>query len=378
MNSSVIKPVIKRIQAKVVRLPLEVPVAIATRVVTERFWLFVKVTTADGVDGLGFSYVGYDNGPIAETIIDLFLKPIVLEKDATNTAMLWADMTKACQFFGTDGLIMRCISAIDIALWDRNAKAREIPLFQIFNAQNARLLPVYVGAGYYPTGGSSAAAENRALAIDEIRFLGEAGYSAVKVKVGRLEAKTEALRVREFRDVLDPSVELIVDANGVWPDLATAKPIVRMLEDVGVTTVEDPFPAARLKDSADLRRCSHVQISAGELYGSPQQFYTAFDVDAIDIPQVDATVCGGITAFLAIAKFYESKKMRFETHWFPELHVHLAQLSSAASRIEIFAHDKTINFGQLISSRNQVLASGALPSLDCGHGIQLLNTTLFS
>ena len=374
MNCSVIK----RIQAKVVRLPLATPVAIATRVVTERFWLFVKITTADGVEGLGFSYVGYDNGHIAEQVIELFLTPILLGLDATDTATLWTTMTKACQFFGTDGLMMRCISAMDIALWDRNAKAKELPLFQMFNAQTARLLPVYVGAGYYPISGDSHTADDNALAIDEIKSLGEAGFSAMKVKVGRMDAKSEALRVRAFRDVIDSKVELIVDANGVWQDIATAKPIVRLLEDVGVATVEDPFPIYRLQDYADLRRGARVQIAGGELYGSPQQFYTAFDFDAFDVAQVDATVCGGITAFLAIAKFYEEKRMRFETHWFPELHVHLAQLSSAASRIEIFANDLTINFGQLIHSGNQLGAIGALPSLDFGHGIQIKNTSLFS
>jgi L-alanine-DL-glutamate epimerase-like enolase superfamily enzyme len=374
MNCSVIK----RIQARVVRLPLATPVAIASRVVTERFWLFVKITTADGVDGLGFSYVGYDNGHIAEQIVDLFLASILLGKDANDTATLWTTMTKACQFFGTDGLIMRCISAMDIALWDRNAKARKLPLFQIFNEKKARSIPVYVGAGYYPIGGVTSAEDERTLAIEEIRQLGEAGFSAVKVKIGRLSARNEALRVRAFRDVIDPKVELIVDANGAWRDLAVAKPIVRLIEDVGVATIEDPFPVSRLKDYADLRRSTRVQIASGELYGSPQQFYNAFDFEAIDIPQVDATVCGGITAFLAVEKFYETKQMQFETHWFPELHVHLAQLSAAVSRIEIFANDLTINFGQLIRSTNQFAAAGALPSLDFGHGIQLKNTSLFS
>jgi L-alanine-DL-glutamate epimerase-like enolase superfamily enzyme len=369
---------IKRIQVKVVRLPLETPVAIATRVVVERFWLLINITTEDDVDGLGFSYVGYDNGHIAEQIIELFLTPALLGRDATNTATLSAVMIKACQFLGTDGLVMRCISAIDIALWDRNAKAKELPLFQILNPQKERLLPVYVGAGYYPISGATNEANDETLAIEEIKRLGETGFSAVKIKVGRLAAKSEARRVRSFRDVLDPKVELIVDANGAWPDLAAAKPIVRLLEDVGVATVEDPFPVSRLKDCADLRRGARVQIAAGELYGSPQQFYTAFDFDAIDLPQVDATVCGGITAFLAIAKFYESKRMRFETHWFPELHLHLAQLSGAVSRIEIFADDLTINFGQLIHSNNHLAAGGALPSFDLGHGIQLKDASLFS
>jgi L-alanine-DL-glutamate epimerase-like enolase superfamily enzyme len=367
MNHSVIT----RVQAKVVCLPLKTPVAIATRMVTERFWLLVKITTADGVGGLGFSYVGYENGNIAEQVVDRFLAPILLRADATQTSAIWLKMVRACQFFGTDGLMMRCISAVDIALWDRNAKAIQVPLFQLLNEQSkvqaARNLPVYVGAGYYTNGSG----------VEEILSLKLAGFNAVKVKVGRLAAKEEAIRVQTFKDALGDKVELIVDANGAWLDIFVAKPIVRLFEEIGVSTVEDPFPPNRLKDYVDLRRGAKAKIAAGELYGSPQQFYTAFDFGAIDIPQIDATVCGGVTAFLALAKFYESSRVKFETHWFPELHVHLAQASRYASRIEIFANDETINFAQLVNSLSCLSAKGAVPSTDFGHGVSLKNSALF-
>jgi L-alanine-DL-glutamate epimerase-like enolase superfamily enzyme len=367
MNHSVIT----RVQAKVVCLPLKTPVAIATRVVTERFWLLVKISTADGVSGLGFAYVGYENGNIAEQVVDRFLTPMLLGTDSTETSAIWLKIVKACHFFGTDGLMMRCISAVDIALWDRNAKAIQVPLFHLLNVQievqASRELPVYVGAGYYTSGSG----------VEEIRALKRAGFNAVKVKVGRLAANEEATRVQTFKNALGADVELIVDANGAWSDISGAKSIVRLFEEIGVSTIEDPFPPNRLKDYADLRRGAKAKIAAGELYGSPQQFYTAFDFGAIDIPQIDATVCGGVTAFLALAKFYESRQVKFETHWFPELHVHLAQLSRYASRIEVFANDETINFGQIVNSLSRLSAKGAMPSTDFGHGVSLKNSALF-
>jgi L-alanine-DL-glutamate epimerase-like enolase superfamily enzyme len=367
MNHSVIM----RVQAKVVCLPLKTPVAIATRVVTERFWLLVKITTADGVSGLGFAYVGYENGNIAEQVADQFLAPMLLGTDATQTSANWLKMVKACQFFGTDGLMMRCISAVDIALWDRNAKAIKVPLFHLLSVQSEvqalRELPVYVGAGYYTSGSG----------VEEIRALKRAGFNAVKVKVGRLAANEEATRVQTFKDALGADVELIVDVNCAWSGISVAKPVARLFEEIGVSTIEDPFPANRLMDYADLRKGAKAKIAAGELYGSPQQFYTAFDFGAIDIPQIDATVCGGVTAFLAIAKFFESSRIKFETHWFPELHVHLAQVSRYASRIEVFANDETINFAQLVNSLSSLSAKGAMPSTDFGHGVSLKNSALF-
>jgi L-alanine-DL-glutamate epimerase-like enolase superfamily enzyme len=86
---------IVRVQAKVVCLPLQNPVAIATRTVSERHWLFVKVTTLDGVEGLGFSYVGYDNGSIAEQIVEQLLTPVVQGKDAVASLSVWAEMLSA-------------------------------------------------------------------------------------------------------------------------------------------------------------------------------------------------------------------------------------------------------------------------------------------
>jgi L-alanine-DL-glutamate epimerase-like enolase superfamily enzyme len=273
--------------------------------------------------------------------------------------------------------MMRCISAIDIALWDRNAKALNLPLFRMFSEQSPRKIPVYVGAGYYSMSSVALGGSKRASAIEEIKGLKQAGFRAVKVKIGRLSAADEEFRLRTFRDALGPSVELIVDVNCAWQSLAVAKPFLRLLKNIGVSTVEDPFPVSQLKDYADLRRGAIVKVSSGELYGSPQQFYTAFDFDAIDVPQIDATVCGGVTAFLSLAKFYETKKIAFETHWFPELHIHLAQASNFASRIEIFRNDEVINFGQLIVSTNHLSASGSLPSLDVGHGVNLTFPHIF-
>ena len=47
-----------KLEANVVVVPLSKPISFATRVVTERHYLLVRILTESGDEGIGFSYIG--------------------------------------------------------------------------------------------------------------------------------------------------------------------------------------------------------------------------------------------------------------------------------------------------------------------------------
>jgi L-alanine-DL-glutamate epimerase-like enolase superfamily enzyme len=78
---------------------------------------------ADGVSGMGWTYAD----GAAATVIESKLAPALHGRDLDCVGACWLAMRRAVRN-GDAGLAACAISAVDIALWDRFARARELPL----------------------------------------------------------------------------------------------------------------------------------------------------------------------------------------------------------------------------------------------------------
>lgn len=354
---------IDRVEARVIKLPLRTPVELASRRVTERSWLIVEVFTADGAQGLGFSYAGYGGGDFYVDIVQELLTPLIIGRDAHATGAIWGDLRSHVAVAGQSGAVMRCISALDIALWDRNAKVAKLPLGRYLGQTQKGATPVYVGAGYY----------GHPDEVGAMQDLAVAGYQSIKVKVGRYAPAREARRVIAVRDAVGDAVELAFDANGAWPNACAAAAQITALSAALPAFVEDPLPNEDLAGYRQLRQRTITPLSAGELLGSPQALTQIADTGAIDILQVDATACGGVTGFLKVAALCELKGLVLDTHWFPAFHLHLVQATSVCRRVEVFLDDEIINFGAITGHDAQIGVTEARAGTTPGHGVRLLD-----
>jgi L-alanine-DL-glutamate epimerase-like enolase superfamily enzyme len=147
--------------------------------------------------------------------------------------------------------------AVRIALWDLMAKGVELPLYQFLGgaAENNRVR-AYGSALDFPL------SEGEALAI--FRKFVERGFTAVKVKVGRADAKRDLHRLQVVRETVGENVEIAIDANEAWT-CEEALQRIRLFQEEGVRLayVEDPLPRtdmeglARLNASIDLDVVGH-------------------------------------------------------------------------------------------------------------------------
>ena len=62
------------------------------------------------------------------------LADVVHGRDAYDIAAGWEAMHRACRNFGTRGLVMQALSAVDIAWWDLKARLLDVPLTDLFGA----------------------------------------------------------------------------------------------------------------------------------------------------------------------------------------------------------------------------------------------------
>lgn len=341
------------VRSCVVRVPLDRPTSFATRQVHARDYLLVELTAEDGHKGIGFAYAGSSAGTLLSEAVQALLAPVVLGEDVHRSEWLWQRMVQEALLHGRTGSVMRALSAIDIALWDRNARAAGLPLYCYLGAYAAETVPAYASGGYYLDG------KTPAMLAEEVARYVKLGFRAVKIKVGRLGVKDEEARVAAARSAIGDEVLLMLDANNAWSDLPTALRYMKVYERYDPYWIEEPFSPDDIDNHARLARATRVPVATGEIEAGRWRFKALLEKEAAAILQTDACVCGGVTEFRRIAATAASFGVTVCPHWFHDLHVHLVAATPNAQFVEFFPDDQVLNFRRLIDTQLQV-KGGAL------------------
>ena len=354
-----------KLEANVVVVPLLKPISFATRVVTERHYLLVRILTECGAEGIGFSYIGNKGGELGLLAVRDLLKEHVLGEACTQVEKIWENMFKDSLLHGRKGVVMRAISAIDIALWDVSAKLTGLPLYRYLGGDKDVTIPAYASGGYYSDGKSVSDLEK------EVGAYVDMGFSAVKIKVGRLSVEEDSERIDAVRSVIGQDAFLFLDVNNAWSDVPNAINTIRKWEKFNPGWVEEPVMPDDINASAQIADAVQIPIATGEIENGRWSFKEILDKKAASILQTDAGVCGGITEWKRIAHMADGYGISISPHWLADLHVHLVASTPNATWIEYFTDTSILNIMELFST-NLELQAGKLVLPDRpGIGIEL-------
>ncbi len=286
--------------------------------------LVLVEVTADGQTGMGYTYCS----PAVAALIDHQLRPVVLNAHPMHIEAAYRAMIRETRNLGRPGIVSMAISAVDVALWDLKAKLLRVSL-SLLLGQVREAVPVYGSGGFT----SYTDDELRRQTSDWIA----AGMSRVKIKVGR-EPDRDGHRVTVVRNAIGDA-ELFVDANGAYG----RKQAIAMAEqflDLGVVWFEEPVPSddlrgLRLVRDADL---APMEVTAGEYGFQPSYFRRMLAAGSVDVLQADATRCGGLTGFLAVAALSDAYRIPLSSHCAPALHAHIGCALPIVRHVEYF-HD---------------------------------------
>jgi len=336
---------IESVSVATARVPLEHATTFATRTVSARDYGLVKVRSSDGVEGIGFCYAGSAGGTIVAEAVEQLLAPLLVGQDSLLVEGLWERMFRESLLHGRAGSVMRALSILDCALWDLNARTVKLPLYKYLGACVEDAVPAYASGGYYLAGKTP-----KKLGAEMAGYV-KAGFSAVKMKVGRLTPKEEEARVRAARDAIGPDIELMLDANNAWQDLPTAMRYMERFELYDPYWIEEPFFPDDIENHARLARATRVTVATGEIGTGRWHFKEILDKGAAQILQHDALVCGGISEWRRIAATASSYNVTICPHWFHDLHAHLVAATPNARYVEFFPDDQVLNFRRLIDTQ---------------------------
>ena len=356
---------IAEVDSFAVSIPLEESVSWATRSVDQRDHAIVYVRTDDGIEGVGYT-LGYGAAELISDAVSEILAPMIAGEDPHDTERLWREMFDGTVHTGRKGLMLRAIAIVDIALWDINAKAADLPLYKYLGAYSDSV-PAYASGGYYREGkGLEGLREEMQRYVDR-------GHDAVKMKVGRRSPAEEVERVRVARETIGDDRTLLMDANGKWKNKQEAVRACRAFEEFDPYFIEEPV----MPDSIDLMSrvndALSYPVAAGELEFNRYGFKRLLDQNAVGVVQPDATVVGGITEWLRVAHAAAVRDIPVAPHYNWDLHVHLLGAIENGLWAEFFYRDSDVKaFDDVLVHTMEPDDDGYLEIPDRhGHGIEL-------
>src|SRR4051794_17987110 len=125
----------------------------------QRNMLVCVVETDDGITGVGEAGMSSHLPAVAAAIETL--KPRGVGEDATRIEHLWQLMFRG-GFFPGGNVLSSAVSAVDIALWDVNAKALGVPVYRLLGGKMRDRVPCYCHIGGHDLKGAAEDARRKA------------------------------------------------------------------------------------------------------------------------------------------------------------------------------------------------------------------------
>lgn len=293
----------------VLSTPLDAPFAFSQGWVHRRSATLVRITTDDGIAGWGEAFAqGLEPPQIAAAVIEHALTPLLLGKNPLDTAVLWQSMYAQTRDYGRKGSVVSAISAVDTALWDIAGHFYQQPIYQLLGGPFRKQVQPYA-TGFYRVEGQNEAPRLAQEALDHR----EAGFKAMKIKLGFGVADDIAVMKAVNSALDDASVELMVDSNHAYGRSEALK-LGQALEEYNLRWYEEPVAPEDIAGYAELRSKISVPIAGGENEHTPYGFNQLFRADAIDIAQPDIGSCGGITAARDIIAMAQANGVAVNPH----------------------------------------------------------------
>ncbi len=199
---------------------------------------------------------------------------------------------------------------LEAALWDIAGQVSGLPVSVLFGGAS-RSVRAYASFGELRIPQARAEAAVAA---------GEAGFRAVKIRIGREDVPSGLAAVRAIRQAAGDGMDIMVDLNQWWRmpgdvspalDLAAVRRLAAELADLGVLWLEEPLPAGDLDGMRTLREQAGIRVAGGEMARTPGELIGALAAGALDVVQPDVVLAVGMLRARTVAEV-----ARLGHHWF--------------------------------------------------------------
>ena len=284
---------------------------------------FVRLTTEDGIQGVGESTAFAYPNAVAEVIRNF--EPFLIGADAHDVEQNWLKMYRA---LGWRGLMLGgAISAIDQAMWDIRGRVFETPVWHLLGGRSRKAV-----RGMKVVFGNS----KEDLISDSLKAQKE-GYSAIKIilhqhdhhQMRHAEKIADLVdRMASLRDAVGNTLDIGVELHrNMQPGNSVA--LIEELMPFRPLFVEDPIPPDSVLSFGEVSAKVRTPMAAGERNTSIYEFREYIEHAGLAFVRPDIGIAGGFTHVRKICAMAEAHHQGILPHAVPSgaiatmAHIHM-------------------------------------------------------
>lgn len=274
-------------------------------------WVFVKVYTDEGIDGVGEATLEYKEKALLGAVEHI--KEYLVGEDPRDIERHFHSIYRDAYWRGGP-VLMSALSAVETALWDILGKSLGVPVYRLLGGKVNDKVRIYVNGWF---AGAKEPEEFGEKAKEAVKR----GVTAFKwdpfgksyLEISNRDLDRAMRCVAAVRDAVGNDADILIEGHGRF-NIPTGIKIAHELEQFRPMFFEEPVPPDNLDALKAVKDKSPVAISAGERLYTRWDYKRMFDLMAADYIQPDISHAGGIMELKKIAAEAECRYIPFAPH----------------------------------------------------------------
>ncbi|MBD8539543.1 D-mannonate dehydratase ManD [Frigoribacterium sp. CFBP 8751] len=309
----------------------------------DRNFVTLKITTSDGVTGLGDATLNGRELAVVAYLTE-HVVPLLIGRDPARIEDTWQFLYRSA-YWRRGPVTMAAVAAVDVALWDIKAKVAGLPLYQLLGGASRTGLLTY----------GHASGKDIEELFDSVRDHQEQGYQAIRIQTGvpglksiygiasnatfdansgvrydHEPAQRGALPNEEdwdtrsylrhvptvfeaVRNEFGPEIPLLHDGHHRMTPIQAAR-LGKSLEPYDLFWLEDVTPAENPEALRLVRQHTTTPLAIGEIFNTVWDYQQIIREQLIDYVRSAVTHTGGITHLKKVLDYASQYQIKSGMH----------------------------------------------------------------
>lgn len=295
-----------------------------------RYFLFLKLVTDNGIEGVGEVYSASFAPKVVEAMIHDIFEYHLLDSDPFRVETFWRNAYGRGYSQRPDISLMGVISGLEMAMWDIIGKATGKPVYELLGGKVHEKLRSYTyiypdfASGEHAYSNSKAYSDPDTAAERALHYV-EQGFTAVKFDPAGAystfdprQPSLERIEIsRQFcariREAVGTRADLLFGTHGQFTTSGAIR-LGKVLEPYLPLWFEEPTPPEMPEQMAEVARAVAIPISAGERLCTKYEFQRVLETGAASIIQMNLGRVGGLLEAKKIAGMAEAHYAQIAPH----------------------------------------------------------------